>query len=142
MQNEGVQLEDRINRERSAGKTPPLVSVMTVRKTKHWHDLVWKRRWMSGGRKTLIGGSKVQVRTLIFFADHPCCICGTIKLLHLSAIFDLGLDGLVRFAGLRFSLMDVLMVPRELVLASKTGLVVFAVKDRTFEDLGLDAMLG
>lgn len=38
--------------------------------------------------------------------------------------------------------MDVLMVTRELVLASKAGLVVFAVKDRTFEDLGLDAMLG
>ena len=64
------------------------------------------------------------------------------KLSHLSTVSDLGLDSLVRLARLRFSPMDFLVVTVELVLAGETLLVVFAVDDRAFEALGIDAVLG
>ena len=57
-------------------------------------------------------------------------------------VFDLGLDGLVRFAGTRSSLMDLVDMALELVFATEVDVMVFAFDKWAFQVFGLDAMLG
>ena len=64
------------------------------------------------------------------------------KLFNLSTFLDLGHDSLVWLARLRVSPMDFLIVAVELVLASKTLLVVFAADGWAFVAFGVDAVLG
>ena len=66
----------------------------------------------------------------------------TFRLAHSSTGFALGLDSPVRLAGLRISVVDLVEMTLEFVLASKAGLVVFAAKNWAFEVLRFDAMLG
>ena len=57
-------------------------------------------------------------------------------------ISDLGLDGLIRLARLKFAFVNFLVVALEFVFASKADLVIFAAELRAFKVLGHDAVLG
>lgn len=76
------------------------------------------------------------------FRHQICRGFAALKLFDLSRATGLGLDGLVGLARLKLSLVGVLVVTLELVLAGKADLVVFAAKSWAFEAFGLDAMLG
>lgn len=124
------------------------ISVMTVRK----HKLARSRGEVKVDcwKKERIGRT-VKAKTPEFLPNpsraanlHPSILLllWTFDLFDLSNSIGLGLDMLVRLAGLKLSLVDVLIVTLELVLAGKADLVIFAGKDWAFEVLRLEAMLG
>ena len=57
-------------------------------------------------------------------------------------VFDLGLDCLVRFSGMRTSRMDLVDMTLKLVFATEVNVMVFAAGYWAFKVFGLDAMLG
>ena len=57
-------------------------------------------------------------------------------------VFDLGLNGLVGFAWMRASLMDLVNMTLKLVFATEVNVMIFAFEIWAFQVSGLDAMFG